>query len=88
MLLLVVLFSEETLKYLFLLLDCFNTFPSLLHEAPQSPFLIVCESVRLFSDDATLPLDQFVLGTEAHPVPILHTLRLSATVAVFSGFRV
>lgn len=26
---------------------------------------------RLFSHDSVLPLDQFVLSTEAHPVPIL-----------------
>ncbi|CAE7257631.1 MNS3 [Symbiodinium natans] len=42
------------------------------------PSFFVAETLKylflLFSDDAALPLDQFVLGTEAHPLPILHTL--------------
>ncbi|CAE7865091.1 MNS3 [Symbiodinium necroappetens] len=45
------------------------------------PSFFVAETLKylflLFSDDAILPLDQFVLGTEAHPVPLLQTLRAS-----------
>ncbi|CAE7250652.1 MAN1B1 [Symbiodinium sp. CCMP2592] len=45
------------------------------------PSFFVAETLKylflLFSDDAILPLDQFVLGTEAHPVPLLQTLRSS-----------
>ena len=51
---------EETLKYLFLFLG--------FRWSSES-----C-SERLFSDDNVLPLDQYVLSTEAHPVPILRGL--------------
>ena len=59
---------QETLKYLFLHLGWLVS----VIRTPISNLLL--EVARLFSDDAALPLDQFVLGTEAHPLPILHTL--------------
>ncbi|CAK9065084.1 unnamed protein product [Durusdinium trenchii] len=42
------------------------------------PSFFMAETLKylflLFSSDSALPLDHFVLNTEAHPVPVLHTL--------------
>eukprot|EP00434_Breviolum_minutum_P018286 symbB.v1.2.016133.t1/scaffold1221.1/size130907/9 len=43
------------------------------------PSFFMAETLKyfflLFSSDSALPLDHFVLSTEAHPVPVLQTLR-------------